>query len=665
MHTSGEDVGFHINPSNASEMFLGVIGEPDAFLARLSPSGSSLEYSTYFGGRASDEAADLAVTPQGQAYLVGTTRSTDMTVANAFQGTCVECPFSRSAFVAGFNASGTALTFATFLGGSSTSDSAGGSSGTRVAVGPQATVYVAGSPGLSGPSGQTDFPIVNGFRWAAGYFVTKFSASGTVIYSSIAGGLTGSPPSGLGVDDAGAAYLLVSSNSLLPPARLVSGADTSTSAIVKVAADGRGADYVARLGSGVGAYGLAVDGDGNAFFAGSTGTAGLPTVRAIQTAYRGNGDAIFGQLNVAGSGFVLLSYFGDVGPDAFGALARDAAGTLYFTGGAAPGDPPAGVYSNLQCLEPCNDEPAGPFDPPIPLFDHGTITARVTVEPVTTSVTVTSVTPTGGSRLGGTAVTVTGTNFQPGATITIGGCPLDSLVIVSSTSATGITRRCYSGVADVRVVNAVGSHAKAVGAYTYSSGSIVSVNPNRIPPGGGAVSIVVQDIDLRFASIKIGGLTPTFYGTPSGSSIIVSVGAHAIGPVDVEVVEWIGGGLDARTFSASGLVSFGNRYRLHFSVIGPGRVRSSPAGIDCISTTNPCHADFDEGAVVQLTPIPNAGAVFSAFSSGVCSTGSVTMTFNFACSASFADATPPPCPSTVSPSTTTASPAGGAVLRLP
>ena len=69
----------------------------------------------------------------------------------------------------------------------------------------------------------------------------------------------------------------------------------------------------------------------------------LPVVRAIQAGYSNRGDAIFGQLNVAGTGFVILPYFGDVGPDYFSALARDSEGTLYFTGGSAPGEPPGGV----------------------------------------------------------------------------------------------------------------------------------------------------------------------------------------------------------------------------------------------------------------------------------------------------------------------------------
>ena len=53
--------------------------------------------------------------------------------------------------------------------------------------------------------------------------------------------------------------------------------------------------------------------------------------------------------------------------------------------------------------------------------------------------TVTSVSPNNGPTAGGTAVTITGTNFAAGATVTFGGTAATNVVVVSSTTITATT----------------------------------------------------------------------------------------------------------------------------------------------------------------------------------------------------------------------------------
>src|SRR4029077_20107413 len=53
--------------------------------------------------------------------------------------------------------------------------------------------------------------------------------------------------------------------------------------------------------------------------------------------------------------------------------------------------------------------------------------------------TVTSVSPNTGPATGGTSVTITGTNFVSGATVTLGGTPATSVVVASSTQITATT----------------------------------------------------------------------------------------------------------------------------------------------------------------------------------------------------------------------------------
>ena len=72
---------------------------------------------------------------------------------------------------------------------------------------------------------------------------------------------------------------------------------------------------------------------------------------------------------------------------------------------------------------------------------------------------------------------------------------------------------------------------------------------------------------------------------------------------------------------------------------GTGAVISTPAGIDCGGT---CTADFDHAAVVSLTPLPDPGSGFDDWSGDSdCSDGSLTMTADRSCTASFRINAPP------------------------
>ena len=80
--------------------------------------------------------------------------------------------------------------------------------------------------------------------------------------------------------------------------------------------------------------------------------------------------------------------------------------------------------------------------------------------------TVTSVSPNNGATTGGTAVTITGTNFASGATVTFGGAAASNVVVVNSTTITATTP-AGTGVVTVTVtVN--GQSGSLVNGFTYS-----------------------------------------------------------------------------------------------------------------------------------------------------------------------------------------------------
>ncbi len=136
----------------------------DAFVVKLNPSGSRLDYATYIGGSGNELPVGIAVNKAGSAYISGTTSSRHRFPA-------VNGPSSRyhggpdDAFVAKLNPAGTALDYAGFVGG------AGDDQGLGMAVDGHGDAYISGftdsspstfpvkvGPSLlkSGPFGTTD-----------------------------------------------------------------------------------------------------------------------------------------------------------------------------------------------------------------------------------------------------------------------------------------------------------------------------------------------------------------------------------------------------------------------------------------------------------------------------------------------------------------------------
>jgi hypothetical protein len=139
-----------------------------AFIAKITPGGFDLAYSTYFGGGYVDGAMAIAVDMSGSAHVTGMTISPDFPTVNPIQpvrsgGTCggggahwLDC---YDSYVAKLNADGSALVFSTFLGGT------GYDWGGGIAVDPSGNVYAVGW------TNSTDFPV------SAGAFQTAYNAS--------------------------------------------------------------------------------------------------------------------------------------------------------------------------------------------------------------------------------------------------------------------------------------------------------------------------------------------------------------------------------------------------------------------------------------------------------------------------------------------------------
>jgi hypothetical protein len=112
-YVTGTTTSINFPRANAFDETLG--GNGDAFVTKLSPSGSALVYSTFLGGSTADDIGrGIAVDASGSAYVTGTTGSDDFPTAAPVQSAYGGL---LDAFVTKFNPTGAALVYSTYLGG--------------------------------------------------------------------------------------------------------------------------------------------------------------------------------------------------------------------------------------------------------------------------------------------------------------------------------------------------------------------------------------------------------------------------------------------------------------------------------------------------------------------------------------------------------------------
>ncbi len=175
-------------------------GSAEAFVAKLTPNGTALSYSTYLGGEDEDEAFDIAVDQAGSAYVTGRTLSgQSFPTANSFQRDGRGC---YDGFVTKLNPAGNGLVYSTHLGGGDCDEAC------SIAVDENARAFVTGRT-LSARGFPVVFPVQTAGNGSWDAFVSSFNQAGTALeYSTFVGGQEADEGLGIAVSPGGSAFVV-------------------------------------------------------------------------------------------------------------------------------------------------------------------------------------------------------------------------------------------------------------------------------------------------------------------------------------------------------------------------------------------------------------------------------------------------------------------------
>ncbi|MCZ7635938.1 MAG: SBBP repeat-containing protein [Verrucomicrobia bacterium] len=305
----------------------------DVFIARLSPDGAALVFSTYLGGSGFEVPGSIALDVAGNIHVVGGTRGPDFPTFNAFQSEYGGDAWDM--FVAKISPDGGRFIYSSFLGDEhlESYDSA------RLGLDSAGRCYVA----------WTTIEEVAENQWSRTAWLARVNSAGSALDFRKPDVLSGDGTiAGLAVDSSDRVYLAgyTSSTTLLtsPNAFQRTFAGGYSDVFVgKLNGETLSMDYLTYLGGaagGEGAGSLAVDSAGHVYVVGNTQSADFPTVDPVQSSFR-NGpasehrDGFVTKLSPDGSRLVWSTFLGGGRAPSTGNGSDEAVGVALGADGAA------------------------------------------------------------------------------------------------------------------------------------------------------------------------------------------------------------------------------------------------------------------------------------------------------------------------------------------
>ena len=231
----------------------------------------------------------------------------------------------------------------------------------------------------------------------------------------------------------------------------------------------------------------------------------------------------------------------------------------------------------------------------------GNATSAGNFTPIIPPPVVSSVAPSSGPAAGGTSITISGSAFQNGATVTVGGTAATLVNVVDSTTITATTPMHASGAVTVAVTNPDTQTGQKAGAFTY----VAAPNPTLIAPpagssNGGSMVTLTGTGFAAGATVTLGG-SAALVGTITATSISAMTSAHAPGTVDVVVKN-----SDGQTGTLAAAFTYNSAAAPVLQTVMPG-IGSANGG----TVLTLAGSSFAAGATVTVGGTPATNVTFS------------------------------------------------------
>jgi hypothetical protein len=236
--------------------------------------------------------------------------------------------------------------------------------------------------------------------------------------------------------------------------------------------------------------------------------------------------------------------------------------------------------------------------------------------------TIVSVTPAAGATGGGTPITIvgSGTAFAGTTTVTVGGTPATSVVVVDATHVTAVTGAHSAGLADVVVTTANTAPGTLTNGYRYTdtpaAPTVTGVAPITGPTAGGTAVTITGTGFGAGASVTFNGAPATLVGFVNSTTLTATTPAGVAGLANVVVTNLDGqSGANATLYTYTGPIvvigGTGTVTATHTLTIPRGGTYVDATGAS-LTFTEGAKADFNTGFtfIINIAPAsPAAGLV--------------------------------------------------------
>ncbi len=501
-------------------------GNYDGFVIKIDTSGAKV-WSTYLGTSGDDGVGTIRIDGSGNAWVGGGTNSTTWPGVGGGSLQSSNAGGGGDATLTEINAAGTAISYATFVGGSGDDGLA------ALALDASGNIYLTGNtdstsfPGVTGSSIQ---PLNAGL---SDIWVMKLNPAATSItWATFLGGTNYDLSTGIGVDSSGSVYISGSTNSTdFPVSNAIQpayGGGTVDVVAAKINAAGTAVVWSTNLGGTDEdqSFGAALDGSGNFYIIGFTASSDFPGTSgsAIQPTNGGGHDVWVAKIgNAASPSLTSISPTSGV-PGTQVTLTGTGFGSVQGTGSVWLGNKLAGSivsWSDTQVVATVDSNVASGS---ASVQQAGTWSNSITFTIVTP--TISSISPSSG--VPGTQVTINGTNFgatQGSGQLWLGSTYAGSIVSWSATQIVAtVAANSVSGNAQVQQSGVWGNQV----AFTVTSPSITSISPTTARAGD---SITINGTNFGSTQgsgqVWLGSKLAASYVSWSNTQIVATVASGA------------------------------------------------------------------------------------------------------------------------------------------